>query len=58
MKDKIHYINELMDRLNDLSIDLYEAMADGEDKEVVSICEKMLEIIRQIRSDHNSELTI
>jgi hypothetical protein len=58
MKDKIHYINELMDRLNDLSVDLYEAMADGEDKEVVSICEKMLEIIRQIRSDHNSELTI
>jgi len=58
MKDKIHYINELMDGLHGLSIDLYEAMADGEDKEVVSICEKMLEIIRQIRSDHNSELTI
>jgi hypothetical protein len=58
MKDKIHYINYLMDSLNDLSVDLYEAMADGEDKEVISICEKMLEIIRQIRSDHNSEFTI
>ena len=55
---KIHYINDLMNRLNDLCIELYEAMADEEDQEVVKVCEQIIDIIRQIKIDHNKEFNI
>ena len=44
-----------MDRLHELLTDLYEAMADEDDKAVVKICEAIIEITRQIKADHNSE---
>jgi hypothetical protein len=56
MNGKILYINILMDQLNDLMIELYEEMADEEDKKVVKICEKIQDIIRQIKSDHSEEV--
>lgn len=47
-----------MDRLYDLCDDLYEAMADEEDKDVVKICEGIIEIIRSVKSDHSGEYKI
>jgi len=58
MSSKVTYINDIMDRLYDLCDDLYEAMADEEDKDVVKICEGIIEIIRSVKSDHSGEYKI
>jgi len=55
MNNKIAYINVMMDRLNELMIELYEDMADGEDKKVVKLCEQIIDIVRQIKVDHNED---
>jgi len=58
MSSKIAYINDNMDKLYSLYTELYEAMADEEDKEVVKICESIIEIVRHVKSDHNGEYSL
>ena len=50
----VNYVNFEMDELRDSSTDLYEAMIDQENAEVVSITEKMIEKLKIIQKSHKS----
>lgn len=54
-QEHIAYINELINELNDLCTELYEAMADKEDSEVIEICNKMIKQLKSIQIDHTNE---
>lgn len=55
---KMQYVIYMTERINDLSTELYEAMSDEEDKEVVAICEEMIDVLRHIKNDHNTDLNL
>jgi mevalonate kinase len=51
-----NYVNSVMDELNTLSTDLYEAMMDQENKEVKKIVEAMIPLLKDIQATHTNEI--
>jgi hypothetical protein len=56
-KNISNYVNSVMDELNSLSTDLYEAMMDQENKEVKKIVEAMIPLLKDIQATHTNEIT-
>lgn len=55
-KNIANYVNHVMNELNGLSTDLYEAMMDQENAEVKKIVETMIPILKDIQSTHTNEI--
>ena len=55
-KNIANYVNHVMNELNALSTDLYEAMMDQENDEVKKIVETMIPILKDIQSTHTNEI--
>ena len=55
-KNISNYVNSVMDELNSLSTDLYEAMMDQESKEVKKIVEAMIPLLKDIQATHTNEI--
>jgi hypothetical protein len=55
-KNISNYVNSVMDELNSLSTDLYEAMMDQENKEVKKIVEAMIPLLKDIQATHTNEI--
>jgi hypothetical protein len=55
-KNISNYVNSVMDELNNLSTDLYEAMMDQENKEVKKIVEAMIPLLKDIQATHTNEI--
>lgn len=55
-KNISNYVNSIMDELNTLSTDLYEAMMDQENKEVKKIVEAMIPLLKDIQATHTNEI--
>jgi hypothetical protein len=51
-----NYVNHVMNELNELTTDLYEAMMDQENAEVKKIVETMIPILKDIQSTHTNEV--
>ena len=51
-----NYVNSVMNELNTLSTDLYEAMMDQENKEVKKIVEAMIPLLKDIQATHTNEI--
>lgn len=56
--NKVNYVNNIMNEANDLVTEIYEAMMDGEDKEVKTYAERMIELMKQIKSQHTDEFLL
>lgn len=56
--NKINYVNNIMSIINELSTDIYEAMMDGEDSNVKAYAERMIELMKQIKSQHTDEFLL
>lgn len=55
-KNISNYVNSVMDELNNLSTDLYEAMMDQENKDVKKIVEAMIPLLKDIQATHTNEI--
>ncbi len=55
-KNIANYVNHVMNELNELTTDLYEAMMDQENAEVKKIVETMIPILKDIQSTHTNEV--
>lgn len=55
-KNISNYVNSVMDELNSLSTDLYEAMMDQENEEVKKIVEAMIPLLKDIQATHTNEI--
>lgn len=55
-KNISNYVNSVMNELNELSTDLYEAMMDQENDEVKKIVDRMIPILKDIQSTHTNEI--
>ena len=55
-KNISNYVNSVMDELNTLSTDLYEAMMDQENKDVKKIVEAMIPLLKDIQATHTNEI--
>lgn len=55
-KNIANYVNHVINELNALSTDLYEAMMDQENDEVKKIVETMIPILKDIQSTHTNEI--
>jgi len=55
-KNISNYVNSVMDELNSLCTDLYEAMMDQENKEVKKIVEAMIPLLKDIQATHTNEI--
>ena len=55
-KNISNYVNSIMDELNNLSTDLYEAMMDQENKDVKKIVEAMIPLLKDIQATHTNEI--
>ena len=55
-KNISNYVNHVMNELNELTTDLYEAMMDQENAEVKKIVETMIPILKDIKSTHTNEV--
>lgn len=55
-KNISNYVNHVMNELNELTTDLYEAMMDQENSEVKKIVETMIPILKDIQSTHTNEV--
>jgi hypothetical protein len=55
-KNIANYVNHVMNELNELTTDLYEAMMDQENAEVKKIVETMIPILKDIQSTHTNEI--
>jgi hypothetical protein len=57
MKEKKHtdYVNEEIGQLNNLTTELYESMMDIEYDEVVTICSRMINQLKEIQSNYTNE---
>jgi hypothetical protein len=55
-KNISNYVNSVMDELNSLSTDLYEAMMDQENKEVKKIVEAIIPLLKDIQATHTNEI--
>ncbi len=55
-KNISNYVNYVMNELNELTTDLYEAMMDQENAEVKKIVETMIPILKDIQSTHTNEV--
>ena len=55
-KNISNYVNHVMNELNELTTDLYEAMMDQENAEVKKIVETMIPILKDIQSTHTNEI--
>ena len=55
-KNISNYVNHVMNELNELTTDLYEAMMDQENAEVKKIVETMIPILKDIQSTHTNEV--
>lgn len=55
-KNISNYVNSVMDELNSLSTDLYEAMMDQENKDVKKIVEAMIPLLKDIQATHTNEI--
>lgn len=57
MRDNKHteYVNEEIEQLNNLVTELYESMMDIEYEEVVSICNRMINQLKEIQSNYTNE---
>jgi mevalonate kinase len=55
-KNISNYVNSVMDELNNLSTELYEAMMDQENKEVKKIVEAMIPLLKDIQATHTNEI--
>jgi len=51
----MNYINSTMDELDSLNRDLYEALSDGEFKEVQSIIKKIRLVLNDIKESYLDE---
>jgi len=56
--NKINYVNNIMSIINELSTDIYEAMMYGEDSNVKAYAERMIELMKQIKSQHTDEFLL
>ncbi len=50
-----NYVNETVLSINNLVDDLYEAMMDREDSEVLMICSQLSEKLNEIKEYHTDE---
>lgn len=57
MRDNKHteYVNEEIEQLNNSVTELYESMMDIEYDEVVSICNRMINQLKEIQSNYTNE---
>ena len=55
-KNISNYVNSVIDELNTLSTDLYEAMMDQENKDVKKIVEAMIPLLKDIQATHTNEI--
>ena len=55
-KNISNYVNSVMDELNTLSTDLYEAMMDQENKDVKKIVEALIPLLKDIQATHTNEI--
>ena len=55
-KNISNYVNHVMNELNELTTDLYEAMMDQENAEVKKIVETMIPSLKDIQSTHTNEV--
>ena len=57
MRDNKHteYVNEEIEQLNNLVTELYESMMDIEYDEVVSICNRIINQLKEIQSNYTNE---
>jgi len=50
-----NYVNDSLSFINDESVNLYEAMMDREDDEVLKICDALIEKLNLIKEYHTDE---
>ena len=57
MRENKHtdYVNEEIDQLNNSVTELYESMMDIEYDEVVSICNRLMQQLKEIQSNYTNE---
>jgi ElaB/YqjD/DUF883 family membrane-anchored ribosome-binding protein len=57
MRENKHtdYVNEEIDQLNNSITELYESMMDIEYDEVVSICSRLMQQLKEIQSNYTNE---
>ena len=53
--EHIEYTNRVSEQAANLIADMYEAMIDRDDQEVVRICDEILEILNTIKEYHTDE---
>lgn len=55
MLEYIEYTNRVSQQVSDLMLEMYEAIIDREDEEVVRLCDEILEILNTIKEYHTDE---
>jgi hypothetical protein len=51
----IEYTNRVSQQVSELMSEMYEAIMDRDDEEVVRLCDEMLEILHTIKEYHTDE---
>lgn len=51
----IEYTNRISQQVSELMSEMYEAIMDRDDEEVVRLCDEMLEILHTIKEYHTDE---
>lgn len=54
-KENIIYVNEAMDYIHERITSLYESMIDMEYSETVTICNQLIEKLKEIKLDYTDE---
>ena len=52
----MNYVNHEMDHINNLVAELYEAMADNENADVISCCNKLGHRLSEIKKDYRKDV--
>ena len=50
LKTTVQYVNSIMGEINDLTDDLYESLIDNENEDSLITIEKLLTVLRDVRS--------
>jgi pyruvate-formate lyase-activating enzyme len=53
MEIQIDYINGIMTEVNDFSDELYESLADADNKKVVETCKNLIKVLHDIKRTHD-----
>ena len=56
--NKVNYVNNIMNIVNGLATDIYEAMMDSDDSSAKEYADRMIEIMKQIKSQHTNEFLL